>query len=170
MTSILFVCTGNIFRSVAAEYALKAALGGEARYRVGSAGIEASPQPMHPLIDARLREKGADPSYHVQRRLTQELLDTTDVLVAMGLDHREFIRQRFRQEALLFNEICHGAEESVLDIHEAVPDFARNPDAALTYAARAIDHIWKSIPRFIDRLESRLDGRAERTKVNSHAR
>ena len=170
MKSILFVCTGNIFRSVATEYALRAALRGEHRYRVGSAGIEASPQRMPPLIDLRLREKGADPSRHVQRRLTQALLDTTDVLVAMGLDHREFMRRQFGQEALLFNEICHGAEESVLDIHEAVPDFASNPDAAVAYAARAIDHIWESIPRFLLNIESLLSGRAALTKANSHAR
>ncbi len=170
MTSILFVCTGNIFRSVVAEYALKAALGGHEHYCIGSAGIVASPQPMHPFIDARLREKGADPSQHVQRQLTKALLDGTDVLVAMGLDHREFIRQRFERDAQLFNEICHGAVESVLDIHEAVPDFARYPDAARAYAARAIDHIWESMPRLVMSIESRLGSPREPTKVDSHAR
>lgn len=154
MMSILFVCTGNIFRSVAAEYALKAALGQDGRYRVGSAGIAATPQPMHPLIHARLRDKGADPSRHVQRRLTEALLDSTDVLIAMGLDHREFIRRRFGREALLFNQLCHGVEESVLDIHEAVPDFARNLDAAFAYAARAIDHIWDSAPLLARHLDT----------------
>lgn len=161
MTSILFVCTGNIFRSVAAEYALKAALGQDGRYRVGSAGIEATPQPVHPLIHARLREKGADPSRHVQRRLTEAILDSTDVLVAMGLDHREVIRRRFGREALLFNQICHGVEESVLDIHEAVPDFARNLDAAFAYAARAIDHIWDSAPLLARQIEARFGGPEE---------
>ena len=48
MTSILFVCSGNIFRSLVAEYALKAHLGSRARYLIGSAGIEASPQEIHP--------------------------------------------------------------------------------------------------------------------------
>lgn len=162
MTSILFVCTGNIFRSVVAEYALKAALGVGGPYRVGSAGIAASPQPVHPLIHARLREKGADLSQHVQRQLTAAMLDSTDVLVAMGLDHREFIRRRFGREAWLFNQICHGAEESVLDIHEAVPDFARNPGAALAYAAQAIDHIWDSTPLFVQRIEAGRGRNGER--------
>ncbi len=72
----------------------------------------------------------------------------------MGLDHREFIHRRFGREALLFNQICYGVEDSVLDIHEAVPDFARNLDAALAYAARAIDHIWDSAPLFVEHLEA----------------
>lgn len=170
MTSILFVCTGNIFRSVVAEYALKAALGRGGRYRVGSAGIVAAPQPIHPLIDARLRDKGADPSHHVQRQLTEALLDSTDVLVAMGLDHREFIRQRFGREASLFNQICHGAEESVLDIHEAVPDFAHNPDAAFAYAVRAIDHIWASAPLCIEHIEAGGGSPREPLRANGHAK
>lgn len=39
--SILFVCTGNIFRSLVAEYALKRYLGPQGLYCVGSARIEA---------------------------------------------------------------------------------------------------------------------------------
>lgn len=170
ITSILFVCTGNIFRSVAAEYALKAALGPGGPYRVGSAGIVAATQPMPSLIAARLREKGADPSRHVQRRLDETLVDSTDVLVAMGLDHREFIRQRLGREALLFNQVCHGAEESVLDIHEAVPDWARNPEAAMAYAARAIDHIWESAPLCVRYLEASRGGPPARSKASGHAR
>ncbi|HZC81691.1 MAG TPA: hypothetical protein VE222_08230, partial [Nitrospiraceae bacterium] len=71
MHSILFVCTGNVFRSVAAEYALKARLVPESPYVVGSAGIAALPQPFPPLIHHHLLEKGIDPSQHVQRRLTR---------------------------------------------------------------------------------------------------
>ena len=41
--SVLFVCTGNIFRSVTAEYALKIRLGGDTSCVVGSAGSTSSP-------------------------------------------------------------------------------------------------------------------------------
>ncbi|MDQ6734787.1 MAG: hypothetical protein M3Z35_11875, partial [Nitrospirota bacterium] len=50
-----------------------------------------SPQP-HPLILDRLLTKGSDPSNHVQRKLTQDLLDKVTLQVAMGLHHSEFIR------------------------------------------------------------------------------
>ena len=120
MRSILFVCTGNVFRSVVAEYALKARLGPEPPYLVGSAGIEALPQPYPPLIHHRLLEKGIDPSQHVQRRLTRELLERTDLVVAMGLNHREFIHRHFCREVLLFNQLCFQKEEPILDVHEEI--------------------------------------------------
>ncbi len=150
--SILFICTGNIFRSLVAEYALKARLGPESGYVVGSAGIEALPQSMLPLICDRLREKGADPSTHVQRKLTHELLECTGLAVAMGLNHREFIRQHFGREVLLFNQVCYQQEEPVLDIHEAIPDWQNNMQAARTYALSVIDYIWDAMPTFLARI------------------
>ncbi|HSF32988.1 MAG TPA: hypothetical protein VLK82_21270 [Candidatus Tectomicrobia bacterium] len=44
MPSILFVCTGNIFRSLTAEYALKAVLDPRSPIRVSSAGTVAIPR------------------------------------------------------------------------------------------------------------------------------
>ena len=152
VNSILFVCTGNVFRSVVAEYALKARLGSESSYVVGSAGIEALPQPLPPLIHHHLREKGVDPSQHVQRRLTQELLERTDLVVAMGLNHREFIRRHFRREVLLFNQVCFQKEEPILDVHEAVPEWDLNLVAARDHMLSVIDYIWDAMPAFLARL------------------
>ena len=53
--SILFVCTGNIFRSVTAEYALKSRLGAGTSCVVSSAGIDAKPQSVHAWVLTRLR-------------------------------------------------------------------------------------------------------------------
>ena len=58
-----------------AEYALKSLLGPASSYIVGSAGTEALPQPIHPFIRDRLIARGSDPSTHIQRKLTQDLLD-----------------------------------------------------------------------------------------------
>lgn len=150
--SILFICTGNLFRSPVAEYALKARLGQESDYVVGSAGIEALPQAMPLLIHDRLCEKGADPSMHVQRKLTRELLDRADLAVAMSLDHRDFIRRHFGREVLLFNQVCYQQEEPVLDIHEAIPDWQNNMQVARTYALSVIDYIWAAMPAFLARI------------------
>ncbi|MEQ1793643.1 MAG: hypothetical protein ABL970_05570 [Nitrospira sp.] len=89
--SVLFVCTGNIFRSLVAEYVLNHYLDGHGLYQVGSAGIEAKPQSIHPVVLARLLERGIDPASHVQRRLTQSLLEQADCIVAMGRDHQEAV-------------------------------------------------------------------------------
>lgn len=150
--SVLFICTGNVFRSVAAEYALKARLGPEMRLIVGSAGIEAKPQSLHPMIIEYLRAKGADPSAHVQRKLTRELLESVDLAVAMGFDHRDFVRQHFGLKVPLFNQVCFEKEEPVLDVHEAIPDWQSNMDAARIYVQSVVDHIWDAAPALLARL------------------
>lgn len=152
MKSILFICTGNVFRSLAAEYALKAWLGPDSGYVVSSAGIEALHQPVHPLVRDCLLKKGADPSPHVPRKLTQDLLHGADIPVAMGLDHQEFIRRHFHREVLLFNQICYQKEEPVLDLHEAMPDWPANQEATRDYVVSIIAYIWDAMPAFVARI------------------
>jgi protein-tyrosine-phosphatase len=135
-----------------AEYALKTLLGPESGYVVRSAGTEAVPQTVSPLVLGWLRERGADASRHVPRQLTHELLDSTHVPVAMGLDHKEFIRQRFNRDARLFNEICFDKPDSILDVHEAVPDWHLNAQASRDYALSVIDYIWNAMPAFLARI------------------
>lgn len=156
VTSILFVCTGNVFRSLVAERALRARLGSGAGCLVGSAGIEARPQAVHPLVAERLRAKGADPSDHVQRKLTDELIAGAGLVVAMGLDHRDFIRRHFNRDAPLFNVLCYRQEAPVLDVGEAVPDWERNREAATAYTLWVIDYIWDAMPAFLARMDRGL--------------
>ncbi|THJ20448.1 MAG: low molecular weight phosphatase family protein [Nitrospira sp. CG24D] len=150
--SILFVCTGNIFRSLAAEYALKQHLGPQGLYRVGSAGIEAKPQSIHPIVRARLLERGADPVGHIQRKLTQSLLDEADCVVAMGRDHQETVQQLFGLSIPLFNQLCFEHDEPILDMHEALPDWEEDEAQARAYVISVIDHICDAVPRFAARL------------------
>ena len=149
MTSILFICSGNIFRSMIAEYALKSLLGPTSPYIVGSAGTEALPATMHPLILDCLLTKGCDPSKHVQRKLSQELLDEVTLPVAMGLTHSEYIQRHFNREVQLFNEICFRKREPILDLHEAIPDWQFNLGASRTYVLSVIEYIWTTMPVFL---------------------
>lgn len=159
--SILFVCTGNVFRSMAAEYALRAQLGQPSPYRVGSAGIEAKSQKLHPVITNRLTLKGIDPSAHVPRVLTKELIDQNDLIIAMGLGHREFIQARFGLTVPLFNQVSLGEESPILDLHEALPYWERDVVEARAYVESVIDHIWESIPSLLTRL-SQFPGHSKR--------
>ena len=136
-----------------AEYALKAALGNTPRYPVGSAGIEALPQAMAPEVRDRLLLRGIDASGHRQRKLTAELLDTADLPVAMGLDHREYVQQHFGRALVLFNQVCFDKEEPLLDTWEAVPDFERNAQARRDYIAWVVDYLCASMPEFIANME-----------------
>jgi protein-tyrosine phosphatase len=155
MTSILFICSGNIFRSMVAEYALTSLLGPSSPYIVGSAGTEALPQHIHPLIHERLMARGSDPSNHIQRKLTQELLDGVTLPVAMGLNHRDCIRQRFHRDVRLFNEIAFSKCEPILDLHEAIPDWQLNLEASRDYLISVIDYIWTTMPIFLASLPER---------------
>lgn len=156
--SILFVCTGNVFRSMAAEYALRARQEQASAYHVESAGIEAKSQKIHPVILNRLRLKGVDPSTHVPRILTKELIQRSDLVIAMGLGHREFIQSKFGLKTPLFNEIACGEDSPILDLHEALPNWERDIVEAREYVESVIDHIWDSMPALLARL-SQFSGR-----------
>ncbi|MCL4302478.1 MAG: hypothetical protein KJ077_42710 [Anaerolineae bacterium] len=149
MQSILFVCTGNIFRSMTAEYALKAVLGPQQAYRVSSAGTEAKLQAMSPHVRQRLALHGLNPETHRQRRLTTEMVAEADVVVAMGLDHRRYLQEQFGRDAWLFNQICYGREMPVLDVWEAVTNEQRNPAAQQAYIYAVVDYICEAVPHFI---------------------
>ena len=150
--SILFVCTGNVFRSMAAEYALRAQQEQPSVYHVESSGIEAKSQKIHPVILNRLRLKGTDPSAHVPRALTKELIQGSDLIIAMGLGHREFIRAKFGLNVPLFNEVAFGEDTPILDLHEALPNWERDIVEARAYVESVIDHIWDAVPALMARL------------------
>jgi protein-tyrosine phosphatase len=150
--TILFVCTGNIFRSLVAEWALRAQLGEDRRYLVGSAGIQAEPQTVHPVVRARLLRKGADPTGHVQRKVTGELLAKAGLIVAMGEDHRLHLARAFGRHAVLFNEAAGRSSQSILDLHEALPDWQQDVRSAQAYVESVVDDIWEATPALIARL------------------
>jgi protein-tyrosine phosphatase len=150
--AILFVCTGNVFRSMVAEYAVRALVGSAYQYRVESAGIEAKPQTIHPVIRARLIQKGVDPSAHVQRTLTRELVERFDLIIAMGQNHRDFIRQHFGLTVPLFNEVSFGQATPILDLHEALPDWEQDWLKARSYVESVVDYIWDAAPTLVARL------------------
>lgn len=150
--SILFVCTANIFRSMTAEYALKARIGEGTSFIVRSAGINAKPQPVHAWVQTRLREKGANPGAHLQRQLTKEVFDDSDLVIAMGRDHQTYIREQFGRDVPLFNQVCLGHDKPILDLHEAIPDWESDLERAHAYVWAVIDMIWATTPALLPRL------------------
>jgi protein-tyrosine phosphatase len=135
-----------------AEYALRAQTGETCHYRVMSAGIEAKPQFVHPVVRARLVLKGADPGTHVQQRLTSTLMEQASLIIAMGTDHQAHIEQAFRRRVPLFNHVAMRMETSILDLHEALPDWELDLERARAYVEEVVDHIWGATPALIARL------------------
>lgn len=88
--NILFVCTGNLCRSVLAEGILKKTLKAQAHDSVfvSSAGTMALVgSPAAELAIEVAAERGIDLSKHVARQLTPELLEQADLVAFMEMNH-----------------------------------------------------------------------------------
>jgi protein-tyrosine phosphatase len=153
MESVLFVCTGNVFRSLTAEYALRRALLPGKTPLVRSAGSEGGLHRIHPFVWSALRARGLDVSGHCAQPLSRKLLAESALVVAMGKDHQEHLANEFGVHAPLFNEVCFSRAEGVLDIHEAVVDWQRDDEGSREYVEATIDYIIGAMPAFVSALE-----------------
>ncbi len=94
---VLFVCTGNICRSPMAEV-LFAHLAPDVE--VGSAGtMDWSGQPAHEYAIAAMAERGLDLSAHRSRRLSEYLVDESDLIVVMTRNHGWAVAARSEAKA-----------------------------------------------------------------------
>jgi protein-tyrosine phosphatase len=149
---VLFVCTGNIFRSLTAEYALRRALPPNSGIVVGSAGTEDFPHVVKPVVADRLARVGLDIDGHRRRTLTGTMLDEADLVVAMSSEHRDALKQRFGIDAPLFVEACGFGAEPLPDVDEAVADHRDNPAAVAAHVAKTIDRIIELTPHLVTRI------------------
>jgi protein-tyrosine phosphatase len=131
MHSILFVCTGNQFRSPIAAEVFREQLtrdGRDAGWQVFSAGTWTSTgQRPFPLAVNLAASFGLNLEGHVTRALDQAILDAADVVLVMEAGHKESIHVEFpsaRGKTYLLSEAIEG---SAYDI----PDPAGSPGEAL---------------------------------------
>ncbi|MER5405516.1 low molecular weight phosphatase family protein [Streptomyces sp. NPDC002769] len=90
MTRVLFVCTGNVHRSVLAERLLAARLPFGSAVRPESAGTQARPRPgMEASTRVVLEELGGDGSGFAARRLTAQLVAEAGLVLGLAHEHRE---------------------------------------------------------------------------------
>jgi protein-tyrosine phosphatase len=152
MRQVLFVCTGNVFRSLTAEHALRRVLGNRHRVYVASAGTDELSCTVDPAVSAYLRARGIDVSGHRRRTLSAEMLQPSVSVIAMSTDHREFIAQRFGRQVPLFTQACGLAPAPLLDVHEVISDPASDPAAKEAHIRLTIDRILKLTPQLARRL------------------
>jgi protein-tyrosine phosphatase len=91
--SVLFVCTGNICRSPAAELLFGARVLGLplVTMSAGTAGL--SGYDMDAASAFAVREVGLDPSHHVARRLTPAMVAAADLVLTADSSNRSIVLQ-----------------------------------------------------------------------------
>ncbi|SFF61344.1 arsenate reductase/protein-tyrosine-phosphatase family protein [Blastococcus tunisiensis] len=89
--SLLFVCTGNLCRSAAADRMLTAwAMRSGRSVAVRSAGTLARPgRPIHPSTARALRAHGVSGDGFTSHRLSEDDVDWADLVLTMTAEHRE---------------------------------------------------------------------------------
>lgn len=91
---VLFVCEGNICRSPLGALCLDAFLDASSDVRVESAGLRAVVgSGMDGAAAAQALRLGLDPSRHVARLLTQEMVDSAAVVLTMTAEQRTRVVQ-----------------------------------------------------------------------------
>lgn len=148
MKRILFVCTGNVFRSMSAEFLMKKYIE-DNRIKdvlVSSAGTSAK-EWNYPYTETveRLQHYDVDPTRHIPQRVTHDMVDNVDIIICMTKDHQKKIMERFGKESVLFNKIAHGVDENLYDEDEYGRLYGFDFDLK-TYIYDTVDHIKNSIP------------------------
>ena len=152
--TILFICTGNIFRSMTADFALTAALGPDSGHRVSSAGLLTPPHGVLPFVEDYLTNKGIDISAHQPTKLTPAILDQATLAIAMSTDHQAQIAQDFDRKVPLFSKIAYNTTQPLRDVDEVVPDWRIKHQEAITYGRSVMDYIFEGMPGVISQLSS----------------
>lgn len=97
---VVFVCRGNIIRSVIAEYLFKKILEDEGvdGVEVCSAGLLTEGSPPHPIVQDLLKTLyKIDVSKHRSKVFREEFLDENTLVLTMETSQRDFLRKNFPQ-------------------------------------------------------------------------
>ena len=131
MTPVLFVCTGNVHRSVLAERLLAARLPRGAAVRPRSAGTRAWPGPgMEHATREALERLGGDGSGFGSHRLSAPLVLGAELVLGLAREHRE-AAVRLAPSAL---RRCFTLKEFVRLAGGRAGDDARRPDGVGDFA------------------------------------
>ena len=144
MIRILFVCNGNVFRSLTAEYAFRQQIGNDSSFHVSSAGVQDRPElRVREDVATYLLSKGLDVSTHRRRTIDDELVGRCNHVIAMNVDNQKVLNDRYQAKFQLFTEASGGAAQPLPDIDDL---FAPSD----WYGADAIKHIKNTIDTIIN--------------------
>ena len=153
MPSVLFVCTGNQFRSPIAAAVFRDQLerDGRAGWTVSSAGTWTAPgQPPFRETVELARSLGLDLSGHLTRLVDAPMLDSSDLVLVMESGHKEAIELEFpsaRRKVHLLAQVLTGKTYDIPDpaaAREEAGTILRNLAAMIREGSQAIYRLAKS--------------------------
>jgi len=152
-TKILFVCSGNVFRSMCAEYSLKkyCELHNITDISVESAGIYGDKkQDIRPEVIDEFKKLDVNITGHKSRKLTKEMLDNNDLIISMGLNHKKYIKDVFGYHSVLFEEVCLGNKEPILDNNESLKNYTIYSWQSEQFNRQMVRNIYNDVPLFME--------------------
>jgi len=156
MKRILFICTGNVFRSYCAElcfndYAIKHHLD----WRAESAGtFEKTQDYVDPALLKALKELGIKATDRRPRKVSKEILGKADMVIAIADYHQAYLKENFGIEAPLFNELI-GNHGSVPDIDDVIDGHHEKRDEVENHLWKTARYIHESVPLIAAGLQKR---------------
>jgi protein-tyrosine phosphatase len=146
---ILFVCTDNYTRSVIAEFCLKQYLKetNNTSINVESAGIRATSNiskysNVHFTI---MNEMGIDTTEFKRMQFKDSCFEEYDVIIGMSELHREYIKQNFNRDIILFNEVLNGQTTPVNIGHPDSPNFFEDMKQLVLFFREAMPKILQKL-------------------------
>ncbi len=156
LMDVLFVCSGNINRSAMAEGILKAMLV-RTRYKdyfhIHSAGtLNLPPTPAHEYTLQVTAENNIDLSKHRSKYLTEHVLENSDLVIVMAMDHKYYIERKYPQfaEKVVLLKEWHRRNK----LH--VPSIADPMGCDLDFYRTVFKEIHKEIKRIMPFLMSEI--------------
>ena len=149
---VIFVCNGNVYRSLSAECLLKHYLNIHKieGWEIFSAGTTARKQDINPTSISKLKSLGIKKINHKQHRLNKSMLKKFDTVIAMAVDQIDFMKTKFNYtRPFLFNELARNEKSSIWDIGDNVKDYLTNPEGVTKEINKTIQHIHDNIPGLV---------------------
>jgi protein arginine phosphatase len=147
MSVILFVCTGNLCRSPMAAGLLRRRLADEGLdgHQVISAGVWAADgrQASENAI-AVMAERGIDISDHIAHTITADDVAEADLILVMGREHTEMIRNTWPQYVWKIRRLSEmaGERQDVRDPYSgSLAEYRTCADTIAGYIARGFQRI-----------------------------